>query len=47
MALKDKKKFLTFIEVAAPISISSLNDKMLSKLVSKQSQIDIKKNIYM
>ena len=39
MALKDKKKFLTLI--------SSLNDKMLSKLVSKQSQIDIKKNIYM
>jgi len=39
MALKDKKKFLTLL--------SSLNDKTLSKLVSKQSQIDIKKNIYM
>jgi hypothetical protein len=39
MALKDKKKFLTLI--------SPLNDKMLSKLVSKQNQIDIKKNIYM
>ena len=39
MALKDKKKFFMLI--------SSLNDKTLSKLVSKQNQIDIKKNIYM
>ena len=38
-ALIDKKRFLMLI--------FSLSDKTLLKLVSKQNQIDIKKNIYM
>ena len=38
IALKDKKKFL--------ISILFFNDKIFSKFVSMQNQIDINKHIY-